>query len=213
MSVPERPSKRKRHHAWHVLLNVRPLPRKKASTYGYNHNVQVVPLAQHTTASSLRRVSYFKLPKRSEVSDPTMFLAPNFGDPASTCTHVGSHEACIPTHPNAFNYGTLVAWDGGSGCDRRACLVLFHISQENINFLHPFRCKHNIIQISNSNLWDRQYFMEYFSNILHIQTECGKHLGNISWKHVPPQNIVMDLNNVMSSPRVNSFKQIDFKNT
>ena len=45
MSVPERPSKRKRHHAWHVLLNVRPLPRKKASTYGYNHNVQVVPLA------------------------------------------------------------------------------------------------------------------------------------------------------------------------
>jgi hypothetical protein len=45
MSVPERPSKGKRHYAWHVLLNVRPLPRKKASTYGYNHNVQVVPLA------------------------------------------------------------------------------------------------------------------------------------------------------------------------
>ena len=40
-------------------------------------------------------------------------------------------------------------------------------------------------------------FHEIFLNISHIQTECGKYLGIFSKTLSIPQNIIMDLNNVM----------------
>ena len=59
-----------------------------------------------------------------------------------------------------------------------ACFFLIEISE------------HNIIQIHNNVLWDSRYFTEYFSNYIWMW-------GTFYEVLLVPQNIVMNLNNVM----------------